>query len=372
MRALYPVLTCLWLLAGNLAVQAAPLRVLIWADYLAPGVIDAFTAETGQAVVVDTYDRADLTEALLLARGSGYDVAVVSSEFIGRLSAAGALQQLRPGLLPGLDAIEPALLARLAAIDPGHRYARPYLWGTLGVAFDADALDRRLETTERDSWSMVFDPATIARLADCGVAMVDSVEEIIAAVLLWKGMDPNLRSQDADMAAMQVLQSIAPYVKAYTSSVIEQLMEGQLCLVVGWSVDALAAAAEAPERDVRFVVPREGGLVWADLFVVPIDAQQPEAAHGFIAHMLKPAISAASATHNLSASPVSAALPLMSSAAREAAEHQAVALDDPRLVMLRSISPERKAALLSAWTRLRFAPITQSCTDECPDSLLLR
>jgi putrescine transport system substrate-binding protein len=140
---------------------------------------------------------------------------------------------------------------------------------------------------------------------------------------------------------------------------------GEYCVVLGWSGDVLTAAADSSGADLRYVVPREGGLLWADLFVVPVDAPRPAAAHRFIAYMLQPPVSAAAASYNLQPSPVRAAMPLIDRSRDPAAGAGGPLSDDPRLMTLRSVTPARKAALLSAWTQLRVGPLLKVCGNDC-------
>jgi putrescine transport system substrate-binding protein len=42
--------------------------------------------------------------------------------------------------------------------------------------------------------------------------------------------------------------------------------------------------------DLRYFVPREGGMMWVDLLVIPVDAPNPDAAHRFIDYLLEPEV----------------------------------------------------------------------------------
>ncbi|MCZ7674736.1 MAG: hypothetical protein M5U35_00930 [Roseovarius sp.] len=45
----------------------------------------------------------------------------------------------------------------------------------------------RIDADKIGSWDMVFDPETVARLADCGVAVLDSPSEVMAPALNYRG-----------------------------------------------------------------------------------------------------------------------------------------------------------------------------------------
>jgi putrescine transport system substrate-binding protein len=52
-----------------------------WSNYVAPGVLEDFTRETGIKVVYDTFDANETLETRLLAGKSGYDVVVPTAYF---------------------------------------------------------------------------------------------------------------------------------------------------------------------------------------------------------------------------------------------------------------------------------------------------
>ena len=53
-----------------------------WSNYMAPGVLEDFTKETGIKVVYDTFDANETLETRLLAGKSGYDLVVPTAYFL--------------------------------------------------------------------------------------------------------------------------------------------------------------------------------------------------------------------------------------------------------------------------------------------------
>jgi putrescine transport system substrate-binding protein len=348
-----PLTALLLCLAG--AAQAGQIALYIWSDYLAPGVLEDFAAETAVAVRADAYPTSETAEARLLAGGSGYDVAVVASDALGRLIAAGAVAPLDRARLPNLANLDPAVMARLDALDPGGRHSAPYLWGTTGLAFDAAKIAARAPDAPTESWAMVFDPAWAARFADCGIGIVDEPEEVLSAALLWLGRDP--RSTDArDVAeALAAIAAIAPHVTRFDSEQVGDLAEGRLCLAVGWSSDVLTADAVAAEGvDLRYVIPREGAHLWVDLFVIPADAPDPENAHRLIDFMLRGDIAARSADSQFGPNANLASVPFLDPAI---ANDPAVRPPPETVARLHGLADRdagSKRAIARAWTRIKL------------------
>src|SRR5213592_3492512 len=89
-----------------------------WSNYMAPGVIEAFTKETGIKVRYDTFDANETLETKLLAGKSGYDVVVPTAYFLERQIRAGVFQKLDKNKLKNLGNVWPEIAQRLAVYDP--------------------------------------------------------------------------------------------------------------------------------------------------------------------------------------------------------------------------------------------------------------
>ena len=66
-----------------------------WSNYMAPGVLEDFTKETGIKVVYDTFDANETLETRLLAGKSGYDVVVPTGYFLQRQITAKVFLEAR-------------------------------------------------------------------------------------------------------------------------------------------------------------------------------------------------------------------------------------------------------------------------------------
>jgi putrescine transport system substrate-binding protein len=336
-RVLLPVMLVAWLAAcgrpppGSEA-SAAPdaasgaaagvVNVYNWADYVAPGVLDEFTAATGIRVNYDTYDSQEMLETRLLAGRSGYDVVVVSAHFLERLVPAGAFLPLDRTQLPGIGNLDPALAARLAQFDPGNAHAIGYTWGTVGIGYDAARLRALAPDAPTDSWRLVLDPEVLARVGSCGVSIIDSPSDVIGALLAARGFDASRPTPQQLQEVERVLLAIRPQVlKVDASSQINDLAGGSICLLVTWSTNVQVARSRAREAgvaaDFRYVVPAEGSVAWFDALAIPADAPHPAAAHAFLEFMLRPDLAARNANHIGSASMNAAATPLVDPALRD-------------------------------------------------------
>ena len=306
-------------LVGISALQAADQKVVHvynWSDYIDDTIWKDFEAETGIKVVYDTFDSNDILETKLLSGKTGYDVVVPSGSFLARQITAGVFRPLDRAKLPNWKNLDPAVLARIAIWDKGNKHAVPYMWGTTGFAYNVKKIKERMPDAPVDSFRMVFDPAVVAKFKDCGVYLMDEVDEMHQAVLAYLGEDGN--SHDAKVLAkvVPVLKAVRPFIaKFHNSAQIEALANGDICLAMGWSGDMLQAKSRAEEAgngvEIAYVIPKEGALMFFDNLAIPADAPHVDNAHAFIDYLLRPEVIAKASNFIMYANGNAAATPLV-------------------------------------------------------------
>ena len=298
------------------------LRIYNWTDYIDPALLAQFTKETGIKVTYDTFDSNEVLETKVLGGNTGYDLVVPSNHNVPRYITAGAIQPLDKAQLPGLDKLSPDVLKHMEPFDPGQKFSVPYMQGTIGIGYNVDAVAKRLPGVKIDSWAVVFDPANLAKLKDCGVYFLDASEDMYAVALNYVGRDSNSKAPADYQAATALLMKARPYVRKFHSSeYIDALANGDICVAVGYSGDVLQAKARAEEAKnkvrIAYAIPKEGSQVWFDVFAIPKDAPNPAAAHRFIAFMLRPEIIAKASNFTRYANANAAATPLVDPAIRD-------------------------------------------------------
>jgi putrescine transport system substrate-binding protein len=269
-----------------------------WSNYMAPGVLEDFSKETGIRVVYDTFDANETLETRLLAGKSGYDVVVPTAYFLQRQIAAKIFQKLDRSKLPNLANAWDAVTGRLNTYDPGNQFAANYMWGTTGIGYNVKAARRILGADAKvDSWDIVFKPENLAKFKECGVHMLDSADDILPAALNWLGIDPNSTKQpDLDKAAEAVSRVRSSVRKFHSSEYLSALATGEICLVVGWSGDIIQARARADETkngvEIGYAVPKEGAQMFFDNLAIPADAPHVAEAHALINYLYRPDVAA--------------------------------------------------------------------------------
>ena len=297
------------------------LNLYFWADYLAPATLADFESQTGIKVSVSYYENNETLETRLLMGHSDFDIVAPTGPFFERQIKAGVYQTLDKSRLPNLKNLSPELLAKVARYDPGNAHGVIYTWGTLGLGYNERKIKALMPGAPLDSWRLVFDPAVAARIAPCGIDVLDAPAEMMRAVLAYLGRDPNSQ-ESADLAAAQAtLMKIRPYIHNINSvAYVADLANGDICLAVGFNGEALRARERARENGkdaISYVVPKEGSVLWFDMLVIPNGAPNLESAYAFMNYMMAPRVIAdiSNALHYANAN--TAALSLVNSSARD-------------------------------------------------------
>jgi len=334
------------------------LHVYNWADYIGESTIRDFEARTDIKVIYDVYDSGEVLETKLLTGNSGYDVVFPGGPALGLAIPAGVFLPLDKSKLPNLVYLDPAVTKVAETYDPGNKFAIPYLWGTTGIGYNTDKIERALGTRTIDSWSAVFDPQTASKLASCGIAMLNAGGDIFGPAKIYLGHDVNSEST-ADLAdAVELLLNVRPHIRYFDSSrYVNDLATGEICIAVGWIngiYQAQVRGAQAAEPiEVVYVLPREGAPMWFDFAAIPVDAPNPEGAHAFLNFLLEPGVIAAISNTVGQPNGNLAALPLVEASIRDDPNLYPTTEVIQRLQTYKSPSLEFTRQVNRAWTKIR-------------------
>jgi putrescine transport system substrate-binding protein len=345
--------------AGGAAVaDEKVLNVDNWSDYIQPSVIADFERQTGIKVNYDVFDSNEILETKLLTGHTNYDVVVPSGAFLERQLQADIYRKLDKSLLPNLRNVDPDVARATALYDPGNQYAVDYMWITSGVGYNVASIRARMPDAPVDSWRILFDPAVVAKFQDCGVSILDAQSEVVGTVLLYLGRNPNSNSPEDLKAAATVLRAIRPYVRHVdSSSYIDNLANGDVCLAMGWSGDIKQAhdrAAEASKGvDLAYSIPKEGAISNYDVLAIPADAPHAKNAHLFIDYLLRPEVAASNSNLIKYANAVNPDIQPLSPAVRADPGVYPPAQVRARLTPERARPPEYQRLLTRMWTRFK-------------------
>jgi putrescine transport system substrate-binding protein len=230
----------------------------------------------------------------MVAGNTGYDIVVPSSSFAKQHIDAGYLQPLDKSLIPNLSNLDPVFMQKLENIDPGNQYLVPWAWGYTTVGINKTKLQKALGDTPmpENAWDLVFDPTYTSKAKSCGIAFLDSPTEVFQPALHYLGKDPYSNNPEDYREAGAMLAKVRGDIRAFSSTIINDLGSGKYCVVLGWSGDINLAAEVAKEAgsedNIQVLLPSTGAIMFLDTMAIPKDAAHPKNAAAFINFYLEP------------------------------------------------------------------------------------
>lgn len=273
--------------APKLSIATWPLYIDVDEKTKKRPTVEQFQAKTHIRVdyreVIDDNDPffGTIREPLSRGRPTGWDIVVVTDWLSGRMQRLGYLEQLHPDKLSNVMAN-----ASDAAVDRNldkPLFAVPWQAGITGIGYNP-----KLTKREITSFGDLFDPAFKGK-----VGMLSDMRDMIHLTLLWMGIDPSGATIDQVKAARDKLvdQRHKGLVRGYyQNDYTDALARGDVAITLAYSGDIFQLQANSP--DLRFVVPKEGGMLFFDEMVIPKGAANPAGAHEWMDFVYQPKIAA--------------------------------------------------------------------------------
>ena len=270
-------------------------RSLVWATW--PDYIDvddgggrptlaAFTAQSGipvtyEEVIEDNDEYVDsVQDALEAAEPVGADIVTLTTWMAARLVQEGRMQPFGPGESAGR--VIPALAA--PAWDPDQAYSVPWQAGLTGIAYDARSVERAIGS---------FTELLTREDLKGRIGLLTEFNDTVGMALLARGVAlPSATETDvADaIASLREQQEQGVFVGFYGNEYLDALADGSVVAALAWSGDILQAQVDNPY--LKFVVPEEGLVIWADNLLVPAGSVQAEAARLLADYFYRPDVAA--------------------------------------------------------------------------------
>jgi hypothetical protein len=104
------------------------------------------------------------------------------------------------------------------------------------------------------------------QLASCGINILDNSAAVVRLVLIYLDRNPNNPSPQDLADAGTALGRIRPYVRTIdSSSYIQALANGELCIALGYNGDIVQARNRAREAkngiSIAYTIPSQGSLL---------------------------------------------------------------------------------------------------------------
>lgn len=259
------------------AFAAGELHLYNWTDYTSPEMIDKFEKETGIKVTIDTYDSNETVLAKLSSGASGYDLVIVSNDFVPIFVQQNLIQKVDVAGMANFKNVDPRWQKR--PWDPDAEYTVPWVWGTTSYSVDTSVYKG-----PADSLKDLFEPSDDLKGK---IGMFGSPSEVMSLALLYLGKDQCNENPDDLKALDALLEAQKPFVKVYNSDgTTERQVSGETVMHQQWSGKALASRQQKPS--IKYVYAKEGAIGWMDNVAVPVGAPDLDNAKAFLNFLMDP------------------------------------------------------------------------------------
>jgi putrescine transport system substrate-binding protein len=276
------------------------LNIYNWSDYIAPDTIANFEKETGIKVRYDVFDSNEILHAKLIAKNTGYDIVVPSSNWAKLQIEGGLFQKLDKSKLPNWKNLDPGIVEKLSKLDPGNEHLIDWMWSYNTVGINVDKVKAALGDTPMpdNAWDLVFNPTYTNKLKSCGITFLDTPSDVFQAALHYLGKPVYTGTPEDYQAAFDMLMKVRPDIKKFNSGgQIDDLASGNICVAYGWAGDFNLAHKRSienkAEQNIQALVPKTGGIMFMDTMAIPADAKHPNNAHLWMNYIMQPKVTAA-------------------------------------------------------------------------------
>ena len=261
------------------------LRLLTWASYAQPVLVQKFKEETGITVELTISNNEEMISKLRATRGGEFDLVQPSVDRISSVAKMYGIYQPVDYSKVDESQIEPGILAaaKKNTLVDGKSYAVPYVYGTLGLIVN------KAKAPDVKDYKDVLDPKYKNRVS------YQLRRPTLMALGFSFGYDPFALYNDKDAYQKfldhmeKVLIEGKSVVRNYwetSDALIELLRTGEVWFALGW--EKMAWTLNAENSQIDYVAATSGPLAWIDTYALPSKSENLEAAYKWINFCLRP------------------------------------------------------------------------------------
>ncbi|MGF1757254.1 spermidine/putrescine ABC transporter substrate-binding protein [Photobacterium sagamiensis] len=288
-------LSPIYCIAADSTQTPSEITFLTWGKYISGDVVAKFEAEYNAKINFVYFDSDDARDEMLTRSGTDeYDLILLDSVSIPFYKKLDWITSFNHKSAPNLSHVKLPVLSNSTKKD---HTCTPYAWGTTGLAYRKDLVSEPIT-----SWKQIFDPAPGLQGK---ILMSPMANEVVGMALKSLGYSMASGNRQELEEARQLLLAQAPAVAGYSTGAIDseisKLVSGEISVALTYSNHALELKEAEPQ--IEYILPEEGGAIWADFVCLSAKANNPELAHRFINFINQPDLAADNALFIYGATP---------------------------------------------------------------------
>ncbi|MFB7995783.1 spermidine/putrescine ABC transporter substrate-binding protein [Streptomyces sp. NPDC056002] len=317
--------------------------------------LDAFGKQSGIDVkyIEEINDNDEffgkISPSLMNHQKAGRDLIVISDWMCAKFVTLGWVQEMDRARQPHVAKYLDPLL-RSPHFDPGRKYTVPWQSGITGIAYNKRRVGREIKHVS-DLWAADLKGK---------VTLLSGLDESFALLMQGNGVDITRWTPDDFHRVCDQVEKLVKshHIRRFTGNdYIKDLSSGDVLACQAYSGDVIQLKADDP--DIEFVVPEEGGELWAESLMIPNLADHKRNAETLIDYYYRPEVAAELAAWVNYVSPVPAAREILADSKDEdtaaLAEDPLIFPDDTmrrRLAIARDITSEERPELAKRWNTI--------------------
>ncbi|MCW9130596.1 spermidine/putrescine ABC transporter substrate-binding protein PotD [Bacillus paramycoides] len=254
------------------------LNIYSWADNFDEQVLKDFEKKYNVKINYDKYASNEEMLAKLQAGGAKYDLIQPSDYMVKTMAKMDLLEPLDKKNIPNIENLVSNF--KTPPFDPENKYSLVYTWGVTGIAYNKKYV-KEAPTSWADLWNDKYKGH---------VTLLNDSREVLGMGLKKNGFSNSTKDDAQLKTAATDLQKLLPNLLAFdTDNIKQKFITEDAWIGTVWSGDAAFIAKD--NKDVEYVVPKEGGTIWADTLAIPKGAKHKELAEKFMNYLLDEKVS---------------------------------------------------------------------------------
>ncbi|MGH9302856.1 MAG: extracellular solute-binding protein [Acidimicrobiales bacterium] len=219
-------------------------------------------------------------------QSTGYDLVVMTNNSppLGYMISFGWLIPLDRSMMSNFNK-NAGPLVKNPSWDPGNKYTMAWQSGWTAIGYNSSVIKN-----PGSNVGILFDKKYAGK-----IGMMSDPQELGSLGLLAIGVEPATSTEsDWHKAAKRLQQQKSDgLVHAYyDQSYIDHLKNGDIVVSQAWSGDIFQADLNSKYRNLKLLMPDEGGMFWTDNMCMPLYAQNPKDAMTLMDYFYNPQVEA--------------------------------------------------------------------------------